>query len=424
MYHEKFFQFIWKYQLFKAIELKTTDQQVIKVIYQGDFHHHSGPDFQNAKLQIGPTQWVGNVEIHVRSSDFLIHQHEKDENYKNIILHVVYENDKEISILKKMKIPTLEMKSYIPVEAFRKYDFLQNCKDEIACGADIKKVPPVIITNQLEARMIERLENKCEEIRENLEKNNNNWEETFYWMLGKHWGMKVNSDPFEWLVRSTPLTLIKRHQDHLIQLEALLLGQAGLLEKEFEDTYPKKLQNEYAFLKGKYKLSPISKHAWKYLRMRPSNFPTQRLAGLASLFHHQPNYFQIILKEQKLKVAIQCFQTPVSEYWQRHYIPDKLTTRQQSGSGIGLIQNIFINCVIPFLFFYGRERGIVAFEQKAIEWSSELEGEKNHITNQWIKNGVKPQNSIDSQGMIQQFNYYCKQKKCLECTVGTYLIKS
>jgi hypothetical protein len=424
MYQEKFFQFIWKYQLLKPIELKTTNQQVIQVNYQGDFHHHSGPDFQNAKLSIGGTRWVGNVEIHTRSSDFILHHHERDENYKNIILHVVYENDKKIPLLEKMNIPTLELKDYIPLEAFRRYDQLQNCKDEIACGGELKLVPPIIITNQMESRMVERLEYKCEEIKANLSQNNHNWEETFYWMLGKHWGMKVNSEPFEWLVRSTPLTLIKRHQDHLMQLEALLLGQAGLLEQEFQDIYPKKLQNEYIFLRGKYRLTPISRHSWKYLRMRPSNFPTQRLAGLASLFHHRPNFFHIILMEKKLKEALSSFQTPVSAYWQTHYVPDKVAGKQQSGSGKHLIHNIFINCVIPFLFCYGRERGIAEMEQKAMDWSAQLGGEKNHITNQWISKGVRPQSSIDSQGMIQQFTYYCKQKKCLECTVGTYLLKS
>ncbi len=424
MFQEKFFQFIWKYQLFKPIELTTVTNQKIEVIYQGDFHHHSGPDFQNARIIIGNTQWVGNVEIHIRSSDFLLHGHAKDENYKNIILHVVYENDKEIELLKKMNVPTLELKPIIPLEAFEKYQSLQNCNDDMACGSLIKLVPPIIVTNQLEARMVERLEFKCEEIRSNLQKNNNNWEETFYWLLGKHWGMKVNSEPFEWLVRSTPLTLIKRHQDHLMQLESLFLGQAGLLETTFRDEYPKKLQNEYAFLKRKYQLNSISSHSWKYLRMRPSNFPQLRIAGFASLFHFRPNFFQIILLEKDLNLALQSCQTPLSDYWKTHYLPDKTSSALQSGQGAIMVQNIFINCVVPFLFCYGRERGILEYEQKAIDWSTQLKGEKNFITNKWLGYGVKSQNSVDSQGMIQQFNYYCRHKKCIECSVGTFLLKN
>ena len=236
--------------------------------------------------------------------------------------------------------------------------------------------------------------------------------------------MKVNSETFEWFVRSTSLTLIKRHQYHLMQLESLFLGQAVLLETTFRDEYPKKLQNEYAFLKRKYQLNSISSHSWKYLRMRTSNFPQLRIAGFASLFHFRPNFFQIILLEKDLNLALQSCQTPLSDYWKTHYLPDKTSSALQSGQGAIMVQNIFINCVVPFLFCYGRERGILEYEQKAIDWSTQLKGEKNFITNNGLGYGVKSQNSVDSQGMIQQFNYYCRHKKCIECSVGTFLLKN
>lgn len=424
MFQEKFFQFIWKYQLFKPVELLTVQGQKLQVIYQGEFHHHSGPDFQNAKIIVDNTLWAGNIEIHTRSGDFSLHGHEKDFNYRHIILHVVYENDKEIESLTQLKIPTLELKSYIPLDAYKKYDSLQNCEDEIACGKQLTRVPEVIITNLFEGKMVERLERKCEEIKFNLQQNHFNWEETFYWQLSKHWGMKVNSDPFEWLAKSIPLNLIKRHQDQLVQLEALLLGQAGLLDVPFQDVYPKKLQNEYLFLKGKYQLQSISRHSWKFLRMRPSNFPPQRIAGFASLFHHNPNFFQRILAEKQLKEAQKFFLAPLSEYWRNHFIPDKPSVKIITGPGAEMIQNLMINCVIPFLFFYGRERGINEFEQRAIDWLNEMKGESNFITKKWTGHGIKPLNAVDSQGMIQQFNYYCKTKKCLDCAVGTYLLKN
>lgn len=424
MFQEKFFQFIWKYQVFKPVELTTVAGQKLKIIKQGEFHHNSGPDFQNAKIIVDGTQWAGNIEIHIRSSDFLLHGHEQDKNYSNIILHVVYENDKEIDFLKAQKIPTLELKTIIPLEAFKKYDYLQNCNVDIACGKQLSDVPTLIIHNLFETKMVERLSQKCEEIKSNLVQNNFNWEETFYWQLGKHWGMKVNSDPFEWLVKSTPLNIIKRHHDQLLQLEAILLGQSGLLDTPVKDDYPKKLQNEYSFLKNKYKLQSISKHSWKFLRMRPSNFPQQRIAGFASLFYHHPNFFQSILSEKNLNKAQKNFHAPLSDYWQSHFITDKQSTSKISGTGDLMVRNLFINCVIPFLFCYGRERGIQDLEQKALDWLTELKGESNFITNKWKKYGLVPQNSADSQGMIQQFNYYCTFKKCLDCSIGTYLLKN
>jgi len=272
--------------------------------------------------------------------------------------------------------------------------------------------------------MIERLSNKVKEIKTSLSQNNNNWEEAFYFLLGKHWGMNVNSPPFEWMVRSTPLTIVKRHVDNLFQLEALFMGQANLLEDTFMDAYMIKLQNEYLFLKRKYGLKPIEKSAWKLMRMRPSNFPSQRIASFAALFYHRPNIFQKIIQESNLEEAKEIFNYSISEYWKNHYLPDKPTSKPIQGNGVSFIHNLFINCLVPFLFCFGRERNHEEIEQKAMDWAGKIKAESNYITKKFINNNIRPNNSIESQGMLQQFNYYCKFKKCLDCSVGTYLLKN
>ncbi len=300
---EEFLQYIWKLRLFDK-NLNLTSGEECQIIDVGTHNLDSGPDFFNARIKFDNTIWAGNVEIHTKSSDWFTHEHQLDKAYDNIILHVVYDDDKPIKRKNGEQIPTIELRNRFDKKLFETYnDFMTN-RNWIPCEKMITEVDRFVLNNWIDRLMVERLENKSGEIEDRLKFNGNNWEETFYQFLARNFGFKVNSAPFELLAKSLPLNYLGKHKNNKFQIEALLLGQAGLLTKKYKDEYPKTLQKEYLFLQKKYKLTPIDPHLWRFMRMRPSNFPTIRLAQFADLVYRSSHLFSKIIETEFLKSII------------------------------------------------------------------------------------------------------------------------
>lgn len=422
--NEDLFQYIWKMKLFATSELKTSDGETVEIIKTGLQNTHSGPDFFNARIKIGETDWAGNVELHLKSSDWNLHQHQNDAAYQNIILHVVYENDQIIKNAQGKVFKTLEMKPYIKASVIEKYANFKKGTEKIPCEKSISKVPSQIIESTLERMAVERLQNKSEAIEKLLHEHQNNWEETFYIQLAKNFGFKTNAVPFELTARNTPLSVLAKHKNNLTQIEALLFGQAGFLNETLEGEYPQLLQNEYTYLKKKYQLKAVDTHIWKMMRMRPVNFPTIRLAQFASLVHGSSHLFSKVIAAKTTQELMALFKVSTSTYWHKHYHFNCHSKESVKNMGRLSIENIIINTIVPFIFVYGKQYGDEEKSDFALTLLAALQPEKNSIITQWNALGVKASNGLQSQALLQLQHNYCSQKKCLQCSIGHYLLKN
>jgi hypothetical protein len=421
---EAFLHHLWKFQLFSRQLLTTVEGEPIEVLKPGMHNTDAGPDFFNAQVKIGNTTWAGNVEIHLRSSDWNRHRHTNDAAYNNVVLHVVHEHDEEVYTRDNIKIITLELKGRFNPGLFQNYVGLVESDRWIPCGNHIGKVDEFTVSGWLERLMVERLEQKTNAILDSLKQNKNNWEETFYCQLAKNFGFKTNALPFEMLAKSLPLSLLSKHKDHQNQLEALLFGQAGLLEKDFKDAWAAELKGEYGFLRKKYSLRPISGAQWKFLRLRPSNFPTIRIAQFAGLMHRSAGLFSQMMGKETLDDLQPIFRTGVSGYWKSHYTFDRPSPVHEKSMGEEALLNIFINTVVPFMFAYGKYRSEVTLCEKAVKFLEELAPEKNSIVARWNELGITSSDAGRTQALIQLKNEYCNRKKCLICSVGNKIINS
>ena len=418
--NEALLHYVWKHKLFNTSELKSSEGEAILIIKNGTHNHQSGPDFSNAKIKIGEITFAGNVEIHQRTSDFEKHNHQNDGAYKNVILHVVYENDKNIA----QKIPTLELKRIIPLHIIRNYELFLKSQNKIACSGSVQNVS-TLLWEQVYSRMaLNRLERKINIVEDILKQNKNNWEETFYQLLVKNFGMKVNADAFFELAKSLPVNILAKQKYSLLQLEALLLGQSGLLNEIFNDTYAVQLQKEYQFLQHKFSLQPIPVNYWKMARMRPQNFPTLRLAQFAALIFQSSHLLSKVLECNTINELKQLFQVSVADYWQLHFKLDTASAKSKKKIGDSTIENFIINTIVPLVFAYGKIRDEQQFQDKAMNWLNEISAEKNHIITDWKKLNIHPMNAFESQALIELRNEYCEQKNCLQCLIGQYLISS
>jgi hypothetical protein len=414
---EEFLYYIWKYRLLADKAFETTDGKLMKLIYPGDRNHNQGPDFTDARLIIDNIVWAGNIEIHVKSSDFIKHKHPGDPRYETIILHVVYEED--------LKLPgtlCLELKQFIDPGLFVRYDTFINSKEWLACGNYAATLDPVIVRAWMSRMTIERLEKKSERISGIYQQTKNSWEETLYILLARSYGFSVNADPFEALARKVPYLFIRKHRDRKVQIEALLFGMAGLLDEHFEESYPILLQNEFKAIGRKLEGQPLHKHYWKHHRMRPSNFPDIRIAQLAALLSNEKNMFTTIIESNQMDELIEMFSVLPSQYWNMHYRIGHPSDGQTGQIGISSCEGILINAVIPFLFFYGKEKRQDEHCDKAITWLESLKKENNRLVNRYDFVGLKALNAADTQGLINLEHNYCAKKKCLECMIGRKLI--
>jgi hypothetical protein len=417
--NERLLQFIWQSQYFNTRELATTGGETILTVHPGILNHNQGPDFMDARIRIGGTLWVGKVELHVRSSDWKRHRHEKDLNYQTVILHVVWEDDDASGAMH-----VLELKNRVPKLLLARYRQLMNAKAFIPCEKSISSINELILRTWKERLLAERLISKTQTIKTFLEQNNYHWEETCWWLIARNFGIKINADAFEAMARSIPLKLISRQKNSLFILEALLLGQAGLLNREFRDEYANRLKKEYQFLQINHNLKYHSKVSPVYLRLRPSNFPTLRLAQLAVLLHSSEHLFSKIKESSSIKSVKSLFIVTASAYWDTHYLFDTSAKFKKKTTGAVLVESIIINTVAPLLFYYGQYHGNAECKDKAINWLEETAAEVNTVISGFRQLGIIAQNAFESQALIELKASYCDQHKCLDCAVGNSLLRS
>ncbi len=421
---EEFIHFLWRYRLFNTTELKTTNGMPLQIIHTGSTNKDAGPDFSAAQVRIDDTLWAGNVEIHINSSDWFKHGHQHDDAYQNIILHVVFNHDKEITDQRGNQVPVLEIRNCYDPSLLKKYESIIGARSWIPCAGFIQHTDRLIIMNWLSRLLVERLENRSEETLKFLHYFGNSWEQTFYYFLARNFGFKVNASPFALLAQKTPLTILAKHRDDLTSIEALLFGQAGLLNKDFTDAYPALLQKEYEFFKHKYQLTPIDGALWKFGKLRPSNFPTLRIAQFARLIYQSSHLFSKTLEAQSFSDIKKLFVIKCSPYWKNHYQFDKPSSAKDKNLGESAVLNISINTIAPLKFVYGSESLQPAYKELAVGLLSELPPEENTIIRKWRELGIKPANAADSQALLELKKYYCTPKKCLSCAIGHNLIKN
>ena len=420
---EDLLYYLWKTKSFNMTNLITEDGQSIEIIEFGNQNYDSGPDFSNGKVKIGNTVWAGNIEMHVYSSDWERHNHDLDKAYDNVILHVVYEHDREVHTTTEQFIPCLELKNRIPIKLKQNYAQLIANNNWIPCESQLPNVPEHTITFWLQRLVAERLESKTEYLKTILLQTNSDWEETMYIFLMRYMGARVNMDPFESLAKNLPLSILQKNKDDLLKIEALLYGQAGmLLATHANDEYYEELKSEYQFLSKKYSLSYIPPVSWKFSKMRPAGFPTVRLAQTAQIFHKTENLFSHILDTKDTKSIKQLFNSTPSEYWEHHYRFGTDSIHKEKQLSDGFIDLIIINVVSPILFLYGKSIADEQYCEKAIEHLEFLKPEKNKIISNYKALGVKAVSAADSQGLLQLKKAYCDPKLCLSCSIGNKLV--
>ncbi len=421
---EDFLHHIWKYKLYDFQQITTEQGQEMKIISPGWHNHDAGPDFLNARIEIDGIQWIGNVEIHSSSADWEKHGHHKDPTYDNIILHVVYNFDEKKDIPALKNIPVLSLKNRINNEMFTRYLQFMQSNQWLPCEKLIHNIDRIRFEMWIERLLIEKIETKTELILKRLEQNIFNWEQTFYEFLASNFGFKVNSIGFELLSKSLPIKFINKHKNNLFQIEALLFGQAGMLEQDFNEDYPQKLKNEYFFLKNKYQLKPIEGHIWKYLRMRPNNFPSIRIAQFACLLNQSHSLFSSVIYADAIQSLYNIFQIKPSPYWDNHFQLDKSSSFSSKKLGNQSIDLLIINTVIPFQFLYGKLNDNKELMNKSLQFMDFINGEKNSITQNFNNIGIKSTSAYRSQALIHLKNEYCSKKRCLECAIGSSIIKT
>jgi hypothetical protein len=420
---EEFLHYIWNFKLFNS-ELRTTDGDTVTINSSGIHNNDEGPDFFNARIKIGNTLWAGNIEIHINSSDWLIHTHNSNKLYDNVILHVVYKFDKTIFRNNGEKIPTLELEGKFDKSFFSKYKSFITSKSWIPCENIFSKAENIIIKSWLNSIAFERFEKKAGYLQEFLNITNNDLRESFYILLARNFGFKINSDAFELLARSTPLKILNKHKDNIFQVEAILFGQAGMLEEDFADEYPKMLKKEYNYLRNKYNLNHENFNNWKFLRIRPLNFPTIRISQFANLIYKTDNLLDMVINENNHQKIIEIFHCKTSEYFKDHFIFDKKTIIKEKPIGKNASALLIVNVVVPFLFIYAKMKDNIIYSEKAIELLEMLPSEKNSIINKWkvIYPGINT--ALESQAFIELKNNYCDKKRCIDCRIGNFLLKN
>ncbi len=421
---EDLLSFIWQFRLFTTNQLHCSSGEPLVIIQPGLQNKNAGPDFFNAKLKIGSTSWVGNIEIHVKSSDWLLHGHSGNRTYDNVVLHVVYEQDTSVYRADGTEIPTLVLKHISSPLVFDRYHVLLSSKASFPCENQIAAVEPMIIISSLSGVLVERFEQKYLDVLSILEQNKGSWNATMYFLLARSFGFKVNSTPFEMLANALDHQLLDRYKDNPLQLEALIFGQAGFLTGPFQDSYPAQMKAEYEFLRKKFSLHPIDVSIWKFLRMRPASFPTLRLAQFAGLMIKSQHLFSRLLNAKDLETVRACFEhLPVHSYWRNHYHFTSRTTAVQTQLGKLSVENIIINTVCLLLFSYGKHMGQTAFMDQAFSFLAQLHPEKNNIIQRYRESGIKIENAYDSQALLQLNKSYCTQKKCLNCGIGIKILR-
>jgi hypothetical protein len=402
---ESFLHYIWQFQYFDKTDLLTTQGEKLQIVRIGTHNTNAGPDFSNVKISIGLMSWAGNVEIHIASSEWEAHRHHHDRAYDSVILHVVWTDDKPVRLKDGSFLPTLTLKGRVDTHLLTRYRKLMGTSFIIPCARQFARVPYVVKLGMIERSLVERLEAKSTSVVELLAYNNHDWDETTYQLLAKNFGFKVNSQPFFQLAKGVPYKYLGRHADNPKQVEAMLFGQAGFLDEAAGDTYYRFLRREYNILATKYSLndSKLQASQWKFLRLRPANFPTVRLKQFCVLICQKKNIFSRVLELDSYASAHRLFQA--------------------GDMGSSSIDNIIINTVTPLLVAYGQRQGDTSFNERAQAILESVAAENNRILRSWAALGLGVKNAFDSQALIQLFNSYCVSRRCLDCAIGACLLK-
>ncbi|MBE9464558.1 DUF2851 family protein [Dyadobacter subterraneus] len=434
--NEDLLSFIWQFQYFDAANLQTEAGETIQIIRTGHKNTNAGPDFSDARIRIDGVEWIGTVEIHTKSSDWHLHQHSEDGSYESVIMHVVWENDVQIFRPDKTLLPVLSLKGLVRLSILDRYASLMHAQDfyespGIACQEQFPSVNELQKFSMLDRVLLERLEKKASKVLELYHENQQDWEETAYQWLGQHFGFKLNDPAFLRLTQIIPLKILQKHRSQSIQIEALLFGSAGLIPDksaldETEDLYIETLRREYQFLANKYRISHLkmNNHEFKFLRLRPAGFPTIRISQFADLITRNGTLFSSITSSENIKSLHHLFSLKQSDYWIYHFQFGKLSKSNVPVMGKDAINLLIINAAVPLLVAYSRQRQQPDFLDKALYLLSEIPAESNRITREWETLGMKVKTAADSQSLIEWYNHYCTNKKCLECTVGAALVRS
>lgn len=427
---ESYLHFLYQFQYFDKTNLQTTDNELVRIIKIGRLNSDSGADFQDARIIIGDVEWAGSVEIHLKSSDWDIHKHQNDTSYQNVILHLVWEDDKPILRKDGTKIPTLTLRERADKNLLRKYQSMMETNAEMPCQNQFREVDDIKKLSMLDKVLMKRLEDKSLIVYQFLKENKHDWEETAYQVLAKNFGFKLNAEPFLSLAKNLPLKILQKHRDNLLQIEALIFGVSGFLSNDKDDLetwdeYRLNMRKEFQFLASKYQLHDkiLGQHEWKYLRLRPANFPTVRLAQFARFIYENANLFSVLIHLENVKSFAKILKVKQSDYWMEHYVFGKKSEGKVPTLGDASVENTVINTVVPLLVSYANQKDNREYLEKAIRLLEELPAEQNNITKHWQSMGLPIKSAFDSQASIEWFNNFCMAKKCLSCNVGVDILR-
>lgn len=421
---EDFLHFVWQHCLFDYQNIQGTAGESIELIDRGTANGNSGPDFLHAKINIDNVEWHGHVEIHLRSSDWRKHKHDRDKAYDNVVLHVVWTDDLPL-YNNGERIPTIELKSRVKESIIFRYRNLLETKQSIACAAVLPEVSNITVISQLDKAGMQRLERKAKNVIRLLEARKGNWEETVYSLLFNNFGFKVNAEAFLTLSERLPLHIIRKEKHRLPETEALLFGMAGFLQSNAVDEYQAHLQRSYRFLAHKYQLSAheMSLSQWRFLRLRPANFPTIRIAQIAMLIHQKDHLFSFFKESQKPQDLGNALKITASAYWDTHYQFGRISEKKPKKTGKQAIDNILINTLAPLLVAYGKHTDEQKYIDRAIDLLENVRAEKNRIITHWQQLNLAPKHAFDTQAMIEQYHEFCQSKRCLKCNIGVSLVR-
>lgn len=421
---EDLLHYVWQFKKFPLNALLSTQKQPLEVFGVGTPNTLQGPDFFNARIKIDGQLWAGNVELHLKSSDWYAHHHETDSNYQNVILHVVWDHDVEVFGVDGAPLPTLELQRYIPKSLLREYQKLLNNRERkfINCGKQIGKQDALVLQNWLERMYLERLEEKAVEIFALFEASGHDWEKVLFYMLLRNFGLNKNGELFMELGKSLPFTVVRKLRQDPFLLEALLYGSLGLLDaNECTDTYYIKLQQEYNYLCHKFGLDPPHLGKPHFYGLRPPNFPTIRLSQLSTLYAKEPHLFDRLVTMEKVEGLYATLQVSASTYWDDHYVFGKVSAKRSKKLPNTFLDLVIINTVVPLQFCYARSLG-KPFGEALLQLMSQMEAEENTIVRGFTALGIAADHALRSQGMLQLYKKYCSQNRCLQCAVGHRLL--
>ncbi|WP_289200140.1 DUF2851 family protein [Phocaeicola sartorii] len=418
---EQLLHYVWKHKIFPLKELKTTTGQQVEVIDTGLANTDAGPDFFNAKLKLDGVLWVGNIEIHEKSSDWFKHGHHTDAGYNSVILHIASDIDTEINGSNGEKIP--QMRLDCPESVRANYKELLETDSYPPCYRIIPSLSSFSVHSWMSALQMERFEQKAILLNERLKRCQDNWEDAFFITLARNFGFGLNGDAFEAWARQLPLRAVDKHRDNLFQIEAIFFGQAGILEDPDGDGYYLRLKKEYAYLQHKFELVPMDVSQWRFLRLRPANFPHIRIAQLACLYHRAYGLLSRIMETETLQGVREVLKGGTSEYWLTHYTFGGSSPSRPKTLSNSSLDLLIINTVVTFLYAYGLHKGNETLCARAGSFLEELKAENNYITRMWEQCGMKASNAADSQALIQLKKEYCDKKKCLYCRIGYAYLK-